>query len=196
MKRFKANRIIFSLGAIALGIILMVWPSTSLIILAKVIGVVLAAGGIIMALMCIAQQGAVSRTYKLIMAAIMLICGVVIYLHPGDLVSLIPIVMGILVLISGIVNLGETFTLTRQSYGKWWVSLLLAVATIALGIILITRAFGVASAVTRIAGFVLVFDGISDLWVISRISTAVKNAEQDANAIDVDAEVIDDGHRK
>lgn len=196
MKKFKANRIIFSLGAVALGVILLVWPATSLLVLARIIGAVLAVGGIVMAIMCLRDRRVVLSASMLVLAVVMIICGIVVYLHPGDLVSLIPTVMGVLVLLSGIVNLGETFTLTRQRYGRWWVSLLVALATIALGIILITKAFGVASMITRIAGIVLIFDGVSDLWVISRISTAVKDAVQDANAVDVEAEIIDEKRRK
>ena len=127
----------------------------------------------------------------LIMAAVMLICGVVIFLHPDDLVRLIPTIMGILVLISGLINLGETFMLTRSKYNKWWASLIVAIATIAAGIFLIRNAFNLASLITRIAGGILIFDGISDLWVISRVSKAHKEMEVEATAVDVEAAVTE-----
>ena len=115
------------------------------------------------------------KSILLVMAAVMLICGVVIFLHPEELVKLIPTIMGILVMISGLINLGETFVLTRNKYGKWWISLIVSIVTIAAGIFLVRNAFNLASLITRIAGGILVFDGISDLWVVSRLSKASKD---------------------
>ena len=39
MKSFTTNRIVFAIGASVLGIILLIWPGTSLIIMAKCIGI-------------------------------------------------------------------------------------------------------------------------------------------------------------
>ena len=101
--------------------------------------------------------------------------------------------MGILVLISGLINLGETFMLTRSKYNKWWASLIVAIATIAAGIFLIRNAFNLASLITRIAGGILIFDGVSDLWVISRISKVSKDMAAEASAVDAEATVTDAG---
>ena len=46
LKSFRTDRIIFAAGAIVLGIVLLVWPSTSLLIMGKCIGAILAAGGL------------------------------------------------------------------------------------------------------------------------------------------------------
>ena len=69
----------------------------------------------------------------------------------------------------------------------------MAIITIAAGIFLIRNAFNLASLITRIAGGILIFDGVSDLWVISRISKAQKDAEAEASAVDVTASVNDSG---
>ena len=47
LKSFKTDRIIFAAGAIVLGVVLLVWPSTSLLIMGKCIGAILAAGGLV-----------------------------------------------------------------------------------------------------------------------------------------------------
>lgn len=38
LKSFRTDRIIFAAGAIVLGVVLLVWPSTSLLIMGKCIG--------------------------------------------------------------------------------------------------------------------------------------------------------------
>lgn len=186
MKSFTTNRIVFAIGASVLGIILLIWPGTSLIIMAKCIGAAVAIGGLFAAYQFFRDHDSAVKSLLLVMAAVMIICGVVIFLHPEELVKLIPMIMGILVLLSGIINLGETFTLSRQRYNRWWLSLIIAVLTIGAGIFLITRAFSLAALITRIAGGILLFDGLSDLWVISRVS----KADKDAQAVDVKAEEV------
>jgi len=186
MKSFTTNRIVFAIGASVLGIILLIWPGTSLIIMAKCIGAAVAIGGLFAAYQFFRDHDSAVKSLLLVMAAVMIICGVVIFLHPEELVKLIPMIMGILVLLSGIINLGETFTLSRQRYNRWWLSLIIAVLTIGAGIFLITRAFSLAALITRIAGGILLFDGVSDLWVISRVS----KADKDAQPVDVKAEEV------
>ena len=186
MKSFTNNRIIFAVGAAVLGIILLIWPAASLIIMAKCIGALVAIGGLAAAYQFYKDHDSPAKSLLLVMAAVMIICGAVIFLHPEELVKLIPMIMGILVLISGLINLGETFTLSKKRYSRWWLSLIIAVITIGAGLFLITRAFSLAALITRIAGGILLFDGLSDLWVISR----VHKADKDAQAVDVQAEEV------
>lgn len=170
MKRFKTNRMFFSAGAILIGLILLIWPASSLMIIGKCLGVLLAAGGVASGIFYLKDHESAAQTALLVLGVIMIICGVVIFLHPEELVKLIPTIMGILVLLSGIINLGETFTLSRQKYTKWWISLIISIITIGAGLFLIIKAFDLVAVITRIAGGILVFDGISDLWVVSRLS--------------------------
>lgn len=175
MKSFTLNRVLFSAGALLLGIILLIWPSNSLYFLARFIGVFLAVGGVAAGVMYFQDHDSALKSILLVMALVMLICGAVIFLHPEELIKLIPTILGIMIVISGLINLGETFILSRSKYGRWWISLIIAVITIGCGIFIINKAFGLAALITRIAGGVLVFDGASHLWVTSRVYKSSKN---------------------
>ena len=182
MSSFKTNRLIFAIGALIIGIILLIWPGASLMIIGRCIGAVLAAGGIVAAFLFWKDHEAMSRTLLLVMAAVMLICGIVIILHPDELVKLIPTIMGVLAVMSGLINIGETFLLNRRKYGKWWISLIVAALKVAAGIFVIRNAFSLVSIITRLAGGVMVFSGCSDLWVLSRLAYAEKKAAEPADA--------------
>ena len=151
-------------------------------IIGRCIGAVLAAGGIVAAFLFWKDHEAMSRTLLLVMAAVMLICGIVIILHPDELVKLIPTIMGVLAVMSGLINIGETFLLNRKKYGKWWISLIVAALKIAAGVFVIRNAFSLVSIITRLAGGVMVFSGCSDLWVLSRLAYAEKKASEPADA--------------
>lgn len=187
MKSFRFNRAIFSAGAIVLGIVLLIWPAGSLLIIAKCVGIILAVGGIAACVMYYRDHESAIRSFLLVLALVMLICGGVIFLHPEELVKLIPTIVGILVMFSGLINLGETFILSHSKYGKWWISLIIAIITIGLGIFIINKAFSLAALITRIAGGVLIFDGASHLWVLSRIYKTSKEAGStvDGTAVEV-----------
>ena len=176
MSSFKTNRLIFAISALIIGIILLIWPGTSLMIIGRCIGAVLAVGGIVAGFLFWKDHEAMSRTLLLVMAAVMLICGVVIIFHPDELVKLIPTIMGILAVMSGVINIGETVLLNKQKYGKWWISLLVAALKIAAGLFVIRNAFDLVAVITRVAGGVMIFSGASDLWVLSRLIFAEKQA--------------------
>ena len=104
MKSFRLNRVIFSACAIVLGIVLLIWPERSLFIISKCIGVFLAGGGLAAAYMYYRDHDSAVRSVLLVLAAVMLICGAVIFMHPEELIKLIPTIVGILVMISGMEN--------------------------------------------------------------------------------------------
>ena len=190
MKSFTLNRVIFSAGALFLGIILLIWPTGSLYFLAKFIGVFLAVGGFAAGVMYFQDHDSAMKSILLVLALVMLICGAVIFLHPEELIKLIPTILGMMIVVSGLINLGETFILSRSKYKKWWISLIIAVITIACGIFVINRALGLASLITRIAGGVLIFDGASHLWVTSRVykSSKDKASTVEGSAVEVNPE--------
>ena len=193
MKSFTLNRVLFSAGALLLGIILLIWPSNSLYFLARFIGVFLAVGGVAAGVMYFQDHDSALKSILLVMALVMLICGAVIFLHPEELIKLIPTILGIMIVISGLINLGETFILSRSKYGRWWISLIIAVITIGCGIFIINKAFGLAALITRIAGGVLVFDGASHLWVTSRVYKSSKNTATtvEGSAVEVEPKAED-----
>ncbi len=190
MKSFTLNRVIFSAGALFLGIILLIWPTGSLYFLAKFIGVFLAVGGVAAGVMYFQDHDSAMKSILLVLALVMLICGAVIFLHPEELIKLIPTILGMMIVVSGLINLGETFILSRSKYKKWWISLIIAVITIACGVFVINRALGLASLITRIAGGVLIFDGASHLWVTSRVYKSSKEAAStvEGSAVEVKPE--------
>ena len=72
------------------------------------------------------------------------------------------------------------------------VACLLGLATIVLGAVLIFKPFGVINTVTRVIGGFLIYDGLSDLWILSRLFKAKKNYQK---IVDVDARIIDEDEK-
>ena len=115
------------------------------------------------------------RAASLIAGIPLALLGVFIFLRPAFLIEFIPVVVGAIVLFDGAMNLLETFDLMKQKYDKWWISLIFAVLTILLGMLLIIRPFGVARFVMQAIGVIMLYNGISDIFIASRIKTVIKD---------------------
>ena len=69
--------------------------------------------------------------------------------------------------------------------------LILGVVTVGFGALLIFKPFAALDTVVTLIGFFLIYDGVSDLWIVSRLSRTAKALRQEAEALDVKAEEID-----
>ena len=170
MKSYTSTRKFYAGGSLILGILLLLWPAGALRIAGYAVGFVIMASGIISFLSALRRR---KRGYSsggsLIIGVIVTLVGGWIFVNPENFASIVPTAIGYLIMFNGILNLVETFTLSRAHYGKWWISLLAAVMTIVLGLVLVNHAFGIAAAMARIGGLALLFNGISDLWINRRI---------------------------
>lgn len=189
LKSFRSEAVFFAIGSIALGLILMIWPDPTLSVAGKVAGVFLIIGGVYLIYRFFKNHDFGWKVSRLIFGAILIAIGVYFFRTPENLARIFPIVLGISMVIGGVINVGEALTLSKYHYSKWWVSLLIAAATIVLGVYLIREAYSVAAFATRVAGFALIFSGASYLWTISRATNVIRDMKQDMEAIDTEGEV-------
>ena len=169
---------IYAFCMIILGGLLLIWPDNALRTAAYAAGIMVMAGGIASVLAYFRRR---IRTgiFSLISGIIVIAVGFWIFSNPEKFVGIFPTLFGFIILLSGILNLFETFSLTRAHYKNWWVSLLASIISIAMGLILINHAFGIVSIMTRLVGAFLIYNGFSDIWIIRRVDQHVnawKNA--------------------
>ena len=66
---------------------------------------------------------------------------------------------------------------------------LLGGVTVGLGVLLVCNPFEAVNTAIMLIGIFLVYDGISDLWIISRVSKTARNIRQTMEALDVEVEI-------
>lgn len=96
----------------------------------------------------------------IILAAI----GVFIIARPNFIPSVIAIVFGIYMLISGIVNIQDSLNLKRAGVVEWKVSCIPAVITTAVGVVLLFNPLMLTDAAMMILGIALLISGVSNLF--------------------------------
>lgn len=191
LKKVKSNMILSSLLCAALGLVLVIWPDISMQIVCIAIGVVLILCGVIrLASFFLYHDGSMYTQSNLILGIILAVVGIWIVATPGKVLAIIPIIVGVLIVIHGVNNIQQTITLCKGKYSMWWLALIFAILTIGFGILLICRPFAALDTVVMLIGIFLIYDGLSNVWIVSRVSHTVKMARQEAGAVDVEAREV------
>ena len=192
LKKIKTNVIVSAFICIALGVILVFWPGLSVKVVCMAIGAVLVINGISRLLNFIfGRDGSVFSQMNLVMGIIITVIGGWILLQPGTIIAMIPILVGIIIVIHGINNLQQSVSLCQNRYDKWWIALLLGIITIGFGVLLVFNPFAAVDTLIRFIGMFLIYDGASDIWIMSRVSRNVKQARQEMDALTVDGKEIE-----
>lgn len=177
---------------ILFGATLVVWPDVSSKIVCIGLGAVLALSGIVNLITFFAQRdGSLLSQINLLAGIILTVLGGWVIFNPDVLIKIIPVVIGVVVAVHGVHNLLQALELFRNKYSKWWVALLLGALTVGLGILLICNPFEAVSTVVVLIGVFLIYDGVSDIWIISRVSKTAREIKETMEALDVEARVDD-----
>ena len=98
------------------------------------------------------------------MGVILLVIGIICLVRPRIILSILPFILGIVILLDAVNILQRSFRLRKLSYDRWWVALILALLLALLGITLIANPFETTILFVQFLGFTLLADGCFDLW--------------------------------
>lgn len=190
MGQFKKTYWLTALVTMILGIVLVIWPGLTLIYMCRFIGIAIAISGIsnIVQFLKEKQSGIAGRLY-LLLGALLCVIGLWLCMKPDGIVTLIPTIVGLIILFHGFVDLSHTFSLRNLGYERWYVGLVMSVLTIALAIIILLNAFAAVEFLVTLVGCALIFDGIKDillLFTVGKATRQMKRGIKDLEAIDVD----------
>lgn len=188
-KNLKANYTVSAIICVVVGLVLIIWPGTSTQVVCMVLGGVLLAYGIIQIILYLfARERTLYLQGMLLLGIIFSVLGAWILLKPEMIIKAVPVIMGIIIIMHGLHNAIQAIDLKKMSYENWWVALLFGILTIVLGGVLVYNPFTVVNTVVRVIGAFLVYDGLSDIWIISRLFKTRKNSQKiiDAEAVEIE----------
>ncbi len=123
---------------------------------------------------------------NLIFGIVLVVVGVWIVVKPDKVLAIIPIIVGIVIGMHGLNNLKQAIELWRDKYDKWWVAFILGALTVGLGVLLICRPFAAIDTVVMLIGFFMIYDGLSNIWIVTRIYKNAKMFKQEMEAVEVE----------
>ena len=187
LKKVKANYMVGAAFLALFGLVLLIWPKTSTTVICMALGCVLIICGVIrLVVFWLNRDDSLYSTMNLVSGIVLVAVGVWIVVKPETIMVMVPIVIGIIVIFHSFHDFGQAASLYKASYDKWWVALLLGLITAGLGILLAVNPFEAAETIVRVIGICLIYDGISDMWIVSRVAKTVKQARQELAALDAE----------
>ncbi len=163
------TEIITCAAFIVLGLVLLVVPGLATSVIFNVIGIGCIVIGIVHLIRYFrleAQLALMSNDMALGLGWI--IGGAAIIIFKSLLVSLLPILFGMMMLVGGVIKIQSTLGFRRMNAGRWYLELISAAISVVLGFLILANPFSTVLLLMRVIGISLVIEGIMDL--VSRIA--------------------------
>ncbi|WP_026517808.1 HdeD family acid-resistance protein [Butyrivibrio sp. MC2021] len=192
-KKFRLHNMAQALIMIGIGLLLVLWPGASLDIMAKALAALLILVGAIFIIAYFFRKDKGFVVYGefglgIVLAAV----GVWIFFNSRGFTNFIPKLFGVFIVVSGLGNLGQTFTLIKKKAKTWWLSFIIAIVTVFLGGFLLYKPADASVITVTLIGAFLIVDGVTNLltWIMVIIATLQK--QKDEEALVSEAVVVED----
>lgn len=156
--------ILWDIISIVIGVVLILFPGEAMDLSLKVIGVVLLVAGVSGIILGIKSQGAYIA-YTLSGAVTAIVAGIVCLLQPQLIKSVLPLIMGIIILATGVFNIVNSINAKNAGASRWVASLVLALITVICGIVILFNLNQAANLLVTIIGIIYVYNGVSTLII-------------------------------
>ncbi len=189
LKGLKANYMISAGLCTLLGLVLLIWPGTTMRIVCTLLGSMLLIYGLAqVVLYLINKERTMLSQGMMVFGIVLAVIGIWILTSPEMIIMAVPVIVGVLIVIHGVHNVVQAIALKKDGYDRWWLAFLFGALTVVLGGILVYNPFEVAETVVRFIGIFLIYDGVSDIWILSRVFKVKRDKEKiiDVDYVDVE----------
>ncbi len=183
LKQIKWNLIAIAVAFVALGVVLIIFPTEVMKTSCYMMAALLIIIGVISLVNYLRKDivGIIYR-YDLVVGLSCVLGGILVIIKIDDLIMLIPVVLGFLVTISGILKMQNSVDMLRLGNGVWHVTFGLAIANIVFGIVLLINPFA-AELHVMLMGIALIYSGLTDIFVTVAISKKLSEMEKNLPAV-------------
>jgi len=193
MKYLKSS-FLSSIGLTILGFLLFFQAEITIVSISYVIGGILVAIGTLALIRYINQlHKNVKNELDIIYGLGTIILGIVVISNPKAIASIIPFVLGIIMIISSSAKLQIGLQMRKDNNHTWVFTTITSLLTLMCGILLIFNPFAGAKFITKVIGILLLIYGIIDMISSILIKKAGKSQENKTKeAVIKEAEIIED----
>lgn len=99
----------------------------------------------------------------MVLGIFLIVIGLLIYYKSETVISIIPVILGVIIVISGVAKLQQAIDLARMRMSRWSTVLVIALLNIVLGGVIIFNPFSTVMTLLRFVGIGLIYSGLSDI---------------------------------
>lgn len=146
------------------GLALLIWPRFSSSLVCYVLGILCALYGVVKLFGYFSKDPyRLAFQFDLALGLLCIVLGGVLLFFSKAVLSLLPVIVGVFTVVSGVFRLQTAFEARRFGLKKWWGLLILSLAVMAAGVVLIVRPFGTAMLAFRFMGLAMLVNGVQDV---------------------------------
>ncbi len=184
VRNFKNYILIMSAGMFLSGLLLIVFPQTSVNIICYIVGIALCLLGVMSIVGYFRETADIFGSLGLAQGIALFAAGLIVVIKPSVLSGMITLVFGILIVLDGILKLQYAFDLFRIRAQLWWGVLAASAVMIIVGVIVVLNPFATASVLVVFTGVFLILDSLSDVATVLYISHAVKDVRRELGVLE------------
>lgn len=184
-KRFKVWALIMCFCMMLLGVLMLIWPEISAVLVCSILGAVCIVTGVcqVVRYFKLGFAGFFFR-FDLTLGICGILAGLLLLLYPMGAAALLPFAVGLYILTGSVFNIQASVEMKRFGIGNWVLSLILGIVSTVFAFCLILNPFVGVKALMIFVGISLVVGGIQSLYTVHCISQAVSAFEK-KSTIDV-----------
>lgn len=180
MRVAKTGYIAVSILLAVIGIVLIAWPTFSVNALGVICGILLILfGGVKLVGYFSKDLYRLAFQYDMPFGILLIILGIIMLIHPGNLASFICVVFGLSVLISSLFNIQTALDAKKFGINQWWLIFALSVIAAVWGLILVFRPSEAADVMAVLLGITLLFESAVNICTVVTSVKIVKNQHPD-----------------
>lgn len=180
MRVAKTGYIAVSILLAVFGIVLIAWPTFSVNALGVICGILLILfGGVKLVGYFSKDLYRLAFQYDMPFGILLIILGIIMLIHPGNLASFICVVFGLSVLISSLFNIQTALDAKKFGINQWWLIFALSVIAAVWGLILVFRPSEAADVMAVLLGITLLFESAVNICTVVTSVKIVKNQHPD-----------------
>ena len=195
-KVFKSS-LLGSIALVILGILLIFQSEATIVSIAYIIGAIVISLGAIAILKFIKgmkENG--SNQLDIFYGVFTIALGVIIIGNPQAIASIMPIVVGFIIIINSANKLQYSMELKSNKNDLWKSTAILAIITTICGVVLVLNPFKGVVFITKIIGFLILIYAILDIISTITIRNTVKQFQDAIEEKIVDADVVEEKPKK
>lgn len=195
-KIFKSS-ILSSMALALLGGLLFFQSEATIISVSYIIGGILIAIGVLTIMKYInAYRKSSKNELDIIYGTVTVILGIIVIGNPKAIASIIPFVIGILIILSSATKLQYSLELKKSNNDLWLSTMILSIITTLVGIVLIFNPFQGAEFITKLVGILIFTYAILDIISTITIKRTVKKIHNAIEENITEAEIIEEKEEK
>lgn len=163
LNKWINSSIAISCVFIILGILLLLFPKTSLNIFSYITSALLILNGIYLVVLEIKMRNRYIPIDTLLIGILAILFGVIMLIYPDMLQIMIPVILGTWFILASIFKIRLALSLKRIEGTPWILTLFMAILSILCGIILIIDPITSSITITLFSGIIMIIYAISDI---------------------------------